>query len=298
MSDEQRLPDEAPAAITAADVLARAQAAVRERHAAEARNAASRQRPWFWIAGVLVLSLILGVVLWPSGTLAGRLHTLVQGVCDQRHNVELGPTPLPLDARCTGIYAGFLVTLLYVVGLGRLRAGQLPPRPITLLAASAIALMAVDGFNSLLFETGGPHLYPPRNLLRLATGLGTGLAMVTLGLPLFVGALSADGGLKQRVFNSWAELAGAVVAAGVLFGMVALGPRWLFYPLAVFSVVGIVGALFMVNLAAVALFSGLRRRVRLALELARPAALSVALTAAELALLASARAGLIGNVTN
>lgn len=265
-----------------ADVLARAEHVVRERQRAMIVRAATLQRPWAWAFTSITLALLLGIVLWPTGTLTSRLHAIVRGVCDQRHTIAMGDLTLPLDARCTGIYSGFLATLIYAVILGRSAAQRLPPRPISLVLGAAIVLMGIDGLNSLLLESGGRHLYPPHSVLRLASGLGCGIAMAGFGLPLFNATFSANRRSAQQLFGSWRELLGAISSAVVLFILLVLGPAAFYYPFALFSVFGIVGVLFLVNLAVVALFSGLRHRVLLLNQLAAPAMLTIAVTGLEL----------------
>ncbi len=142
-----------------ADVLARARHAVQERRRADVVRAAAGLLPWIWAFAGITLALVAGVVLWPAGTLAGRLQTIVQGVCDQRHNIEIGGTTLPLDARCTGIYTGFLAALVYSLVRGRSRTASMPATTIAGVLAAAIILMGLDGFNSLLYESGAYHLY-------------------------------------------------------------------------------------------------------------------------------------------
>lgn len=271
-----------------AAVLDRALREVKAHRVAEAQQAAVQQRVWAWISIGLAGLLALGVLVWPFGTLAERLRQIARGVCDQVNNIPYGPVDLPLDARCTGIYTGLLTTLLYYVARGRTHAARLPVRNITLALIAAIAVMAVDGFNSL-FSQYGYNVYPPHNALRLATGLATGVALATLGLPLFNYGLRAQARREQRLGDSWLELLGPVGIAVVIGVLAWRGTAWLFYPLALWSVLGMSMGLFLVNLALVALVSGLQRRILVLGQIARPAAIGLVLTVAQLALLAWTR---------
>lgn len=243
-----------------------------------------------WVLLAMGFLLIGGVLLWPMGTLADRLQLIVRGVCDQQHTLLVGNTVLPLDARCTGIYLGFPVTLLYLFGRGRARVAKLPPLKIMVLCVGMMVLMTIDGFNSVL-QGSGAHFYLPHNAMRVATGLGMGVAMAVLGLPLFTSTLYVRSGEDQQVICSWREgfeIASIIALVGLLL---QLALPWLYYPLALVSVGSMVGVLLLVNLAVVALLGELRRRIVQLSQLTRPATLSLCITVIELAYLAWLRGG-------
>jgi uncharacterized membrane protein len=77
----------------------------------------------------------------------------------------------------SGIYIGAWVTIVWLWASGRSRAARLPPSSVLLLLGAFVAVMAVDGFNALLFDLGARHPYTPRNALRLATGTFAGVAL-------------------------------------------------------------------------------------------------------------------------
>src|SRR3989442_3292909 len=138
-----------------------------------------------WLVGALVLSylgLLAVLVLVPGSSLLDRLRWLDSGICAQlpSHSFYPGGERLPLCARNTGIYLGFIVTLLTLYATGRGRAQRLPPWPIVAVLASGVGILIIDGFNSFLLDLGLPHLYHPHNVIRLATGLITGIALATL----------------------------------------------------------------------------------------------------------------------
>ncbi len=271
------------------DILELARRDIANRRMNEMQRSAQQQQPWLYAFLGVSLTLILGVILLPLGSLADRLHMVVHGVCAQAHYLAIGSYNLPLCARNTGIYAGFLATVLYLLVLGRKRAAKLPPLPITVLFGSAIVLMGIDGFNSMALDLGGYNLYTPRNTLRVASGLGMGMALGTFMLVIFNLSLRYDAQREQRVVRSWAELVGACVVAGLLYTLLFFAPGWLFYPLAIFSVVGIIAVLFMSNVFVIAMVSGLESRVLKLRQLSRAATIGAVLTAIELALLAGLR---------
>lgn len=79
--------------------------------------------------------------------------------------IELFGVPMPLCARCTGIYAGMLAGILLFRAVPLLRE-----RVMRGFALAAVAPLAVDGLTQL---TG---LRESTNPLRIATGIVAGLA--------------------------------------------------------------------------------------------------------------------------
>jgi uncharacterized membrane protein len=272
------------------DVLELARRDLAQRRLREAQRSAERQQPWLWAFLGLSAALLGGVLFVPIGSLDHRLHLIVHGVCAQAHYLTIGSYTMPLCARNTGIYAGFLATVLYLLVLGRARAAKMPPLSITITLGLAVLIMGIDGFNSMLLDIGGFNVYTPQNSLRVITGLGMGIAIGTFFVLMFNLSLRYDAQHEQRVLRNWPELLGMVAAAMLLYGLLFSAPEWLFYPLAIFSVLGIVGVLFTGNLFVVAMLSGFEGRVLRLKQLARPATIGLALTVGELALLAWLRA--------
>jgi uncharacterized membrane protein len=188
----------------------------------------------------------------PGGTFLERLRALDGGICAQLpgHSFYPGGQQLPLCARNTGIYLGFASTIAVLGATGRLRASRMPPLPILAVLGGAVALMGIDGFNSFFLDLGLPHLYQPENLLRLATGLGTGTAMAALVVPVTNGLLWRDDDPRAS-FGSWRELAVMPpILLLVFLGVVATtGPLGaaLLYPIAIISSGGLILALTSVN---------------------------------------------------
>lgn len=274
------------------DILELARHEMAQRRVQEAQRSAEQQQPWLWAFLGLSLTLIGGVLFLPMGTLDHRLHMIVHGVCAQAHYLTIGGYTMPLCARNTGIYAGFLATVLYLLVLGRARAAKMPPLSITIALGLAVVVMGIDGFNSLLLDVGGYNVYTPQNYLRVITGLGMGIAIGTFFVLMFNLSLRYDARQEQRVLRNWPELLGMVATAALLYSLLFTAPEWLFYPLAIFSVIGIVGVLFVANMFVVAMLTGLEGRVLRLKQLSRPATFGLALTVGELALLSWLRAAM------
>ncbi len=273
-------------------VLERAQQQVEERKAAtrliveQPRQLPERaERPGLWAFIALLLTTTLGGLLLLPGTFAERLGWVVHGVCAREHTLVLGGVVLPLCQRNTGIYAGFLATLITLVLLGRGRAAKLPPAPILGLLLLNVVWMGVDGFNSLLLDIGAGNLYTPQPVLRILSGLAMGMTVGTLLLFAFNLTLRANPQRSQPVMGGWRDVAVVALVELALFGLIRLAGPVIAYPLAIFSTLGILLVMFSVNLMVVAMVSRYEGMVTRVVQLARPAMVALVLTGVEFGLL-------------
>ncbi|MFQ3632812.1 DUF2085 domain-containing protein [Roseiflexus sp.] len=261
----------------------------REIAARRERERSGSDIPWRFAFIGLLGAILAGMLLWPGTPLNWKMYAAVHGVCAQVHNVSLGGEQLPLCARNTGIYSGFLLTFIYLWLLGRERAAKLPPPAIVAALVALVVMMAVDGFNSLFVDLFLPHLYTPRNELRTLTGIGMGTAIAVAMLLILNLSLRRDPDMEQRVIGNWRELGGALLLGllvhAAIYGNVAIT----YWPIAIVAWTGIVGILFAVNLLIVALAMNYEGRVVHAAELARPATVALALTAIMLGLMSWGR---------
>jgi uncharacterized membrane protein len=207
--------------------------------------------------GSVYLIALAGLTFVPGGTLVQRLGALAAGICAQipSHTFTLAGQQLPLCARNTGIYVGVTSTILFLRATGRLRAARLPGGWVAVVLGLAVIVMAVDGFNSLFLDLRLPHLYQPNNLLRLATGLGTGTAMATFLVPVANGLIWRTDDARAP-FGSLRELGAMLPVLVLAFFVVISRAGWLLYPLALYSTAGLVTALSLINLV---FFLGLAR---------------------------------------
>jgi uncharacterized membrane protein len=204
---------------------------------------------WLLIALGGAYLVAFGALLFaPGGTFLERLRALDGGICAQAsgHSFFLANQQLPLCARNTGIYLGFASATLVLLVSRRLRADSLPSLPIMLLLGGAVAAMGVDGVNSLLLDLRLPHLYEPHNLLRLASGLGTGLAMAAFIIPVANGLVWREE-RAQPSFGRFGQL--AVMAPVLLLAFLAVSSQsgLLLYPIAILSSFGLALALTLIN---------------------------------------------------
>jgi Predicted membrane protein len=210
----------------------------REIAARKERERDGREVPWRFAFIGLLGAILAGMLLWPGTPLNWKMYAAVHGVCAQVHNVSLGGEQLPLCARNTGIYSGFLLTFIYLLLLGRERAAKLPPPAIVVALVALVVVMAVDGFNSLFVDLFLPHLYTPRNELRTLTGLGMGVSLAVAILLVLNLSLRRDPDMDQPVIGNWRELGGALLLGflvhAAIYGNVAIT----YWPIAIVAWTG------------------------------------------------------------
>lgn len=154
---------------------------------------------------------------------------------------------LPLCARCTGTYLGVMLAFGALLLAGRGRYAGLPVRRVLAALALLVGAMGVDGLNSYShFFPNAPHLYEPQNWLRLATGLGTGLAMGLIVVPALVQTLWRDPDWRPAV-ASLRELGGLLLLAALLALLVLSNQPALLYVLAIVSAAGVVLMIAVLN---------------------------------------------------
>lgn len=277
---------------TSSEIIRLAQERLAARQAQEQAQREAQplaERTWKFAFAGFIAALLLGLLAWPGIPLNWKMYAAVHGVCAQIHNVEMGGLQLPLCARNTGIYSSYLITTLYLLFLGRGRAGKLPPLAITITLALFVVIMAVDGVNSLLRDLFLPSLYVPQNEIRTLTGIGMGSAIGVMLLLILNMALRKDVDRELRVINNWRELGGALLinllAWAAIYGNIAL----FYWPIAIVAWVGIVGILFCVNLLITAIAMRYENVVVRFRDLARPGTIALILTTIELGLLSWAR---------
>ena len=151
------------------------------------------------LAGGLLLLFLAAP--WP---LEHKAHAALHGLCAQRpsHSLSFDGRTLPFDARMTGIYGGFLTAAIYLTARRRYLAARLPTWPVMATLALFVAVLAVDGFNSLLLDLGHWHPYGPDNRLRLFTGLTTGTTLAVVMAYVAAISLWRRPRLDQRVVQA------------------------------------------------------------------------------------------------
>ncbi len=210
---------------------------------------------WERMSALLALALVVGLLIAPPHSLLDKADHVAFAVCHRlpERTFMIAGRPLPLCARCSGMYLGAVAGLGVLLLRGRGRAGRLPARRYMAVFAAFFGAWAVDGVNSFLgFFPGLPHLYEPGNLLRLATGTLQGLVIAALALPGFNLSLWAHPTPEPSV-GCWRDLAGLLLGGAAVVGLVSSGWPALLVPLALLSGLAVVLLIGAVNMLGVLL---------------------------------------------
>ncbi len=196
----------------------------------------------FWLGGLVSLAVGLLTYSWLANTpagLLGKADALGYAVCHRidLRSFHLGDRAVPLCARCTGMYLGAVLGLLFQFSRGR-RRGGFPPGRVSLALGGLALAFVLDGVNSYLhFFPGAPVLYEPQNWLRLATGMGMGVGIAAMLYPAF----------QQTIWAAWDSrpaledlraLAVLLTLAVFLVLIVLTENPLVLYPLALISAAG------------------------------------------------------------
>jgi uncharacterized membrane protein len=201
------------------------------------------------VGAVSLVLLLLISPLWRAPFL-DKLDVVGSAVCGRLpgHSFYLAGRQLPLCARCTGTFVGALLGFVGLLALGKGKAAEMAPARVVALLVGFIFLMAVDGVNSYLsLILGGPLLYEPHNLLRLATGALHGVALSVIVFPIFNFTLWKEPETRP-VLSGFREL-GLILFLFVLpMVLVVQGEiGLLLYPVSILSAMGVLAMLTVVN---------------------------------------------------
>lgn len=214
-----------------------------------------------WIGTALLLIVTTVWVIFTPDGLLGKADAVGYAVCHRitiRSFLFPDGHQFPLCARCTGTFIGVLIGFLGPGLLFRRRhAAMFPPVWIMATLIGFSAVWALDGLNSYTFLLGSrvPHLYLPSNPLRLVTGIGQGITMGSLLLPVLNSILWADARAERTIQNGW-QLLALLGIGGVVIAMILSGLAIFLYPLALLSTLGVVIILSAIGTVAAAAFLG------------------------------------------
>lgn len=210
---------------------------------------------WFVLLVVLAILLVMGFY---TVTDSSHLHNslLLDGsdwsgyaLCHRitERSFTINGRQFPLCARCSGMYLGAALVVVIAGLSGRMRRANLPSFKLLLVLLGLIGLMGIDGINSYShFFPEAPHLYQPQNWLRLATGMGTGVAMGIILLPALAQSLWRQPQYRA-IIRSPRELAVLLILASVVVLLVLSNQAMLLYVLALASVAGLLFILTALN---------------------------------------------------
>ncbi len=198
---------------------------------------------------MLLSAAILLTAVWlfltPSGLL-GKADAVGYSVCHriEERSFHIGGRPVPLCARCSGLFLGAMLGLVFQVVQGR--KGNLPPLPVAVFFGLLALAWALDGTNSFLMLTPWDlSLYETQNWTRLVTGTGMGMAISIVLLPSFYQTMFRSWTKKSPV-GTWQQVLILLLLAAVLDALILLEIPFVLYPLALISAVGVVVLLTMI----------------------------------------------------
>lgn len=275
-----------------------------------AANESLEKRPFFAGRGFILLVGLGVLLLMAFYTLTDAAHLansrVLSGadwagyaICHRitDRSFTIAGRQFPLCARCTGMYLGVFLVFLLLWLNGRLRRGGLPAFPVMLALFGFVVVMGVDGVNSYLhFFPNAPHVYEPRNWLRLLTGMGTGLMMGLVIFPALAQTLWRDAPFTP-VIAGFRELAGVLLVAGTAVLLTLSNQPAISYVLALASTAGLLMIVAALNV--VFLLIAFRRDGQAVSwrEAAVPLAIGLLLTLIELSLISAVRFNLTGTMT-
>lgn len=190
----------------------------------------------FLAAGLLFIGWLLNT---PPG-LFGKLDALGYAVC---HRIEvrsfhIQQRQLPLCSRCSGMFMGAVVGLIFQAAIAPRRTGS-PPWYLWAAFGIMAAAFAIDGVNSYfhLFP-GAPSLYEPHNHLRLITGTGMGFVIAAALYPAYNQTVWAASDARPA-FSGWISFLGLLGLGSILDLLVMTENPLILYPLALASSAGV-----------------------------------------------------------
>ena len=206
--------------------------------------------PLPWLVVVLAVTASLAFLVGTPGGLLTKADMVGYAVCHRiaSHSFTIAGRQFPVCARCSGTFLGALTGFLgQALVLRRRRAVDFPPPFIIVILAGFMLLWAADGLNSYLtLFPNGPHLYEPRNWLRLTTGALNGLMMSAIIYPVFNFTLWRRP-VPERAVRNLRDLGVLLLLeAGLVVLMLTQWPL-LLYLLALLSALGVLTLLTSVN---------------------------------------------------
>jgi uncharacterized membrane protein len=198
---------------------------------------------------VAVLLVFIGWFVSTPPGLFGKADAIGYAVCHRisERSFHIGNYQLPLCARCTGMYVGAMVGLVFqsIVGWKR---GKIPHWSIIAVLVAFVVAFGVDGVNSYVyllkqvqpgFLPNIHNIYVPNNTLRLLTGSGMGLGIAVMIFPAFNQSIWSDYDDTRSALAGWKGFGLLLVIQAVLDGLILTQSPIVLYPVALIGVLGV-----------------------------------------------------------
>lgn len=184
---------------------------------------------------ITFLTLLIAWLEWTPPGLLGKMDAIGYAVCHRipERSFHLAERPLPLCARCSGMYMGVWLGMMVLLGQGR-KSG-FPSKSKSIFFLVVVILFMIDGLNSYLnFFIPTPILYEPQNWLRLFSGSVFGIAIAAYLAPMVNQTVWLNVTL-ERSLESWKQIIGLTLGVVLLnLAMLSENPL-LVYPLSLIA---------------------------------------------------------------
>jgi len=120
---------------------------------------------------------------------------------------------MPVCTRCSGIYTGFIISLILIYAIDRRLKSRLPGKKTVMILVSFFGIMVIDALISLV------KIFPPHidNMLRFITGFCTGWFLPLLLLPLKNSIIFKTEAIFQKSYLSGKWQFICWISAGIVF---------------------------------------------------------------------------------
>jgi len=206
----------------------------------------SRKSPWRWVLiSLAVILTITWLFLTPEGLL-GKANAVGYAVCHRipERTFKIGDRHMAMCARCSGLFLGALLGLIFQILQGR--KGKMPPIPVAILFGLLALAWVLDGINSVSMLTPFiPSVYQTQNWTRLVTGTGMGLAISAILLPAFIQTMFTDWE-ESSSFSKWYHIVLLLALATILDAVILLEVPVIQYFLSLLSAASVLLLLTMI----------------------------------------------------
>lgn len=153
---------------------------------------------------------------------------------------NLNELTMPLCSRCTGIYVGFLIALIFQLILGSQKRDKFPSLGVSLFNIFFILLMPIQALSSQSL----PWLN--NNHLRFLTGLLFGGSINILFLPVF-NYFFFQRCIDKQTVRDWEKYLFLLVIYAIIFSIHFIDVSFIFYFIGYASVIGLIAVYLMIN---------------------------------------------------
>ncbi|MEQ8169480.1 MAG: DUF2085 domain-containing protein [Candidatus Eremiobacterota bacterium] len=153
-------------------------------------------------------------------------HFLGYASCHQMidRTIFFGSRPMFVCVRCSGIYAGYVISCLFIYLTGKNKARFFPEKSVIITGIIISSLIFIDVGSVIAgFRHGA-------NDIRLITGLMAGMSLPFLVFPAINRLLSYNSGEDKKIINGLKPFAGLILLNCLIFFLFKSGKDFLFWP--------------------------------------------------------------------